>query len=81
MKLKTILREQTVSRKPGSTGYTEVSGEDTVESSSVAIRSSTKPRGNAIHNQIAECNYLFNVDDYNPVSSPYWGTQVLPSYP
>ncbi|KAJ9181472.1 hypothetical protein P3X46_009600 [Hevea brasiliensis] len=79
MKLKAILREQATDRKPVSTGYTEISGEETVESTSVAIRSSNgKPRGTSQH-QIAECNYLLNVDEYNPVTSPYWA--VLPSYP
>lgn len=77
MKLKAILREQ-VARKQLSTGYTDISGEETVESTSVAINGSNKPRG-ASHHQIADCNYLFNVEEYNPVSPPYWGG--LPSYP
>ncbi|XP_050228839.1 putative homeobox-leucine zipper protein ATHB-51 [Mercurialis annua] len=76
MKLKTILREQVTAA-----GYTDISGEETVESTSVAIRSSSsKPRGGAnSSHQIAECNYLMNVDEYNPVSSPYW--TIIPSYP
>ncbi|GAV63810.1 Homeobox domain-containing protein/HALZ domain-containing protein [Cephalotus follicularis] len=77
MKLKAMLREQ-ATRKQVSTGYTEISGEETVESTTVAIRSSNRPRGTG-HHQIAEGNFLFNVDEYNPVSSPYWG--VLPTYP
>ncbi|XP_022766112.1 putative homeobox-leucine zipper protein ATHB-51 [Durio zibethinus] len=78
MKLKGMLREQ-ATRNQVSTGYTEISGEETVESTS--IRSSNKQRVVANHHHpIAECNYLFNVDEYNPVSSPYWGAQ-LPSYP
>ncbi|XP_022747607.1 putative homeobox-leucine zipper protein ATHB-51 [Durio zibethinus] len=78
MKLKGMLREQ-AKRNQVSTGYTEISGEETVESTS--IRSYNKPRVVANnHLPIAECNYLFNVDEYNPVSSPYWGLQ-LPSYP
>ncbi|KAE8721917.1 SRSF protein kinase 1-like [Hibiscus syriacus] len=78
MKLKGMLTEQ-ATRNQVSTGYTEISGEETVESTS--IRSSNKPRmaGNHQH-QMAECNYLFNLEEYNPVSSPYWGVQ-LPSYP
>lgn len=67
MKLKAILREQ-ATRKQVSTGHTEISGEETVESTPVAIRSS--------NGKLAECNY---VDEYNPVTSPYWA--VLPSYP
>ncbi|KAK8371302.1 hypothetical protein V6Z11_A01G234900 [Gossypium hirsutum] len=79
IKLKGILREQ-VRRNQVSTVYTEISGEETVESTS--IRSSNKPKiaGNNHHPHPA-CNYLFNVDEYNPVSSPYWGTVQLPSYP
>ncbi|CAL9026602.1 unnamed protein product [Prunus brigantina] len=77
MKLKTILRDE-VARKQVSTGYTEISGEETVESTSVAIRSSKKGGGTSQH-QVQECNYLFNVEEYNPVSPPFWG--ALPSYP
>lgn len=76
MKLKAVLREQ-VTRNQVSTGYTEISGEETVESTSVAAIA-RKPRGTS-HHQIAECNYLLNVDEYNPVSSPYWA--LLPTYP
>ncbi|XP_039022039.1 putative homeobox-leucine zipper protein ATHB-51 [Hibiscus syriacus] len=78
MKLKGMLREQ-ATRNQVSTVYTVISGEETVESTS--IRSSNEPRmaGNQQH-PIAECNYVFNVEEYNPVSSPYWGVQ-LPSYP
>ncbi|GMY25079.1 putative homeobox-leucine zipper protein ATHB-51 [Fagus crenata] len=75
MKLKAIL----VARKQVSTGYTEISGEETVESTSVAINGSNKPRGTSHHHQIADCNYLFNVEEYNPVSPAYWAG--LPSYP
>ncbi|XP_027173501.1 putative homeobox-leucine zipper protein ATHB-51 [Coffea eugenioides] len=75
--LRAILKEQ-VGKKPVSTGYTEMSGEETVESTS--IPSSSKPRGVGGNNlQTAECSYVFNVDDYNPVMPPYWAG--LPSYP
>ncbi|KAK9289483.1 hypothetical protein L1049_007638 [Liquidambar formosana] len=78
-KLKAMLTEQAV-RNQVSTAYTDISGEETVESTSGAIGSGSKPRGGS-HQQIPECNYHFNVDDdYNPVSPPYWGV-VLPSYP
>ncbi|XVE61575.1 hypothetical protein DITRI_Ditri06bG0051400 [Diplodiscus trichospermus] len=78
MKLKGMLREQ-ATRNQVSAGYTEISAEETVESTS--IRSSNKPSTVANNQQpITECNYLFNVDEYNPISSPYWGVQ-LPSYP
>ncbi|KAF5473628.1 hypothetical protein F2P56_010228 [Juglans regia] len=82
MKLKAMLSEQAAGRKQVSTGYTEISGEETVESTSVAINIGSnikpKPRGASQH-QISDCNYLFNVEEYNPVSPPYWAT--LPSYP
>ncbi|XVF55612.1 hypothetical protein PTKIN_Ptkin06aG0050100 [Pterospermum kingtungense] len=78
MKLKGMLRGQ-ATRNQVSAGYTEISGEETVESTS--IRSSNKPRVMANHHHpITEWNYLFNVDEYNPVSSNYWGAH-LPSYP
>lgn len=76
-KLKGILREH-ATRKQASMGYTEVSGEETVESTSITVRSSGKGRGGLGH-QMADCNYPYNAEEYNPVSPPYWG--VLPSYP
>ena len=75
-KLKGILREQAI-RKQASMGYTEVSGEETVESTSITIRSSGKRPG--LSHQMADCNYQYNGEEYNPVPPPYWG--VLPSYP
>ena len=84
MKLKRMLREQGTStrnimNKQVSTGITEVSGEETVESTSVAtINGSSSNK----HHQIAECSYLFNVDEeFNaaaaPLPSPFWG--LLPT--
>ncbi|KAM6593003.1 hypothetical protein CsatA_000706 [Cannabis sativa] len=64
-------------------GYTEISGEETVESTSAGgIRSSSKSLGT---NPLGgggggggECSHhILNVEEYNPVSPPYW----LPSYP
>ncbi|KAF8397797.1 hypothetical protein HHK36_016720 [Tetracentron sinense] len=61
-----------------STGFAEFSGEETVESTPVVVCSSNKSQGTN-YNQIAECNYLFNLDDYNPaLLLPYWG--ALPTY-
>ncbi|XAR69689.1 hypothetical protein NMG60_11001384 [Bertholletia excelsa] len=81
--LKAMLKEQATKNNQVSTaGYTEISGEETVESTSVVVanRSSSRP-GGTIQQQMAEGNYVFNVEDYNPVMPPpYWGT-VLPSYP
>ncbi|CAI9760636.1 unnamed protein product [Fraxinus pennsylvanica] len=75
--LRAILKEQ-LTKKQASTGYTEVSGDETVESTS--IPSSDKPRGGtSIHHQIAECNYVLNMEDYNPMMPPYWA--ALPSCP
>ncbi|KAL6988310.1 putative homeobox-leucine zipper protein ATHB-51 [Sarracenia purpurea var. burkii] len=89
MTLKTMIKDQAMKNQV-STGNTEISGEDTVESTSVGNRSSCRPAGpggtlshqHHHHQQnITDGNYVFNVDEYNPVMPPpYWGT-VLPSYP
>lgn len=68
-------------------GYTEMSGEETGESTSLAMRSSNKPiRGvnqQQNINNAEQCNYVFNVvEEYNnnqAVSYPFWG--LLSSYP
>lgn len=68
-------------------GYTEMSGEETVESTSLAMRSSNKPiRGvnqQQNVNNAEQCNYVFNVvEEYNnnqAVSYPFWG--LSSSYP
>ncbi|CAA2970461.1 homeobox-leucine zipper ATHB-51 [Olea europaea subsp. europaea] len=67
--LRAILKEQLTKKQP-STSCTEVSGEETVEST--AIPSSDKPQGTSIHHQIAECNYVLNMEDYNTMMPPYW---------
>ncbi|PIM97397.1 hypothetical protein CDL12_30135 [Handroanthus impetiginosus] len=74
--LRTILKDQ-MTKKQVSNGYTEVSGEETVESTS--IPSSDKP--NNINNQIAECNYVLNMDDYNQVMMTPYNWATLPSCP
>ncbi|OVA17883.1 Helix-turn-helix motif [Macleaya cordata] len=75
MKLKAKLDDQAVAIQ-GSKGCTEASAEidETDESKSVVINSSTMLQG-----AIADCNYVFNVDDYNTGSLPYLG--ILPGYP
>lgn len=82
MKLRSMLREQ-ATRKQVSTGYTEISCEETVESTSVGIRSTTKQAQAQAQAHIGgggEGNYLFNVEEYNgAVSSALWGSVVLPS--
>ncbi|KAH6762257.1 homeobox 51 [Perilla frutescens var. hirtella] len=75
--LRAILKDQ-VAKKQVST---DVSGEETVESTS--IPSSEKGRAetsNVVH-QMGECNYVLNVEDYSPmIMTPYnWG--ALPSCP
>ncbi|XP_062117468.1 homeobox-leucine zipper protein ATHB-22-like [Humulus lupulus] len=80
MKLKGMLREQGGWKQVSTTGgYTEISGEDTVESTSAgAIRSTSKSLGTNPMGAAAECSHhILNVEEYNPVSPPYW----LPSYP
>ncbi|KAJ8899592.1 hypothetical protein K2173_018566 [Erythroxylum novogranatense] len=79
MQLKVMLREQSTRNNQVSIGYTEVSGEETVESKSVAFRSSAKHRGGPNQYQTAEANYLPNVDECSPLPSSYWA--ILPSYP
>lgn len=75
--MRAILKDQ-VAKKQVST---DVSGEETVESTS--IPSSDKGRGESNNNvhQMGECNYVLNVDDYSPMMmTPYnWG--ALPSCP
>ncbi|GAB2300661.1 hypothetical protein Dimus_034695 [Dionaea muscipula] len=90
-KLKAMLMDQGT-RKQISTGYTEISGEETVESTSAGMHSSSKGHGGSPHHHhqqpppqgvaaaAAECHYLYNVvDEYDTVSPSYWAT--LPSYP
>ncbi|KAK8600385.1 hypothetical protein V6N13_059824 [Hibiscus sabdariffa] len=80
MILKGMLMEQATRNQVVPTGCTEISGEETIESSS--IRSSNKATGGAnSEHPVAECNYVFNVKEYNQVSSPYWANAQLPSYP
>ncbi|KAI3447518.1 hypothetical protein Pfo_004183 [Paulownia fortunei] len=78
--LRAILKEQ-VAKKQVSTGYTEISGEETVESTSIPSSDKPGPRTNNNLHQIAECNYPLNVDDYNNtvMMPPYWA--ALPSCP
>ncbi|KAL5545965.1 hypothetical protein UlMin_005652 [Ulmus minor] len=76
-KLKIMLRDQGSLKQVSACGYTEISGEETVESTSGAIRSSNKYHQNQ---NLVECNNpIFNMEEYNPVSPPYWAS--LSSYP
>ncbi|KAL2533584.1 putative homeobox-leucine zipper protein ATHB-51 [Abeliophyllum distichum] len=78
--LRAILKEQ-VTKKQVCTGYNaEVSGEETVESTS--IPTSNKPRGSSsTHQNIPDqSNYVLNVDDYNPIMPQYWNV-MQPSCP
>lgn len=75
--LRAILKEQATKKQVNSTVYTEISGEETVESTSMP--SSNKTRGittsNHQNNNMAECSYVFNVNNvegFNPVMPPYW---------
>ncbi|GMH30173.1 hypothetical protein Nepgr_032016 [Nepenthes gracilis] len=90
LKLKAMLVDQATGKQV-SAGYTEISGEETVGSTSAAMHSSSKGRCTSPQqppppppppqqqNGSAECHYLFNMDEYNPISPPYW--VALPSYP
>ncbi|KAL0555401.1 hypothetical protein IC582_009346 [Cucumis melo] len=87
MKLKSMLRELQAARNQVSTVYTDLSGEETVESTSVGAGCSSKPRPVAAAAAVAaanhyttppeQCNYVFNTEEYNPMSPAFWGS--LPS--
>ncbi|KAL6574931.1 hypothetical protein OROMI_012216 [Orobanche minor] len=75
--LREILKDQ-VGRKQVSTNYTDVSGEETVESTS--IPSSDKTRN--VNEIPPECSYMLNVDDYSTVMmAPYNWAALPPSCP
>ncbi|XP_021737778.1 homeobox-leucine zipper protein ATHB-22-like [Chenopodium quinoa] len=70
-KLKSMLKEQ-ATKKQIYSSYTEASCEETVESTSAAAANQNKSIGRE-HNK--EGHFLFNVDNYNAISSPsYWGS-------
>uniref|UniRef100_A0AB38ZLN5 Homeobox-leucine zipper protein n=1 Tax=Hygrophila difformis TaxID=1279181 RepID=A0AB38ZLN5_9LAMI len=79
--LRALLKDQ-VTKKQVSNGCTEVSGEETVESTSIPSLDRTTDGG--VNNQIGECsNFVLNVDDFNPavMMTPYnWGS-AMPSCP
>ncbi|KAJ8532773.1 hypothetical protein K7X08_015662 [Anisodus acutangulus] len=86
--LRAILKEQATKKQLNSTVYTEISGEETVESTSMPSSNKTITRAittsnhqnNINNNNMAECSYIFNaVDGLNPVMPPYWAS--LPTYP
>ncbi|KAJ8753999.1 hypothetical protein K2173_001897 [Erythroxylum novogranatense] len=80
MKLKSMISEQSTRNKQVAKVYPNISGEEIVESTSVAMRSSAKVRGSAIHyHQIPDGSNFLNVEEHNPMPSSYWA--VLPSYP
>lgn len=76
-----MLRDQ-ATQKLVSAGYTEISGDETVESTLLAIGNCNKSQGttNQQFHVPAGCNCVFNVEEYNQVSANYnW--ENLPSYP
>ncbi|KAI3746295.1 hypothetical protein L6452_08722 [Arctium lappa] len=86
--LRTLLKEQ--GKRPAAvstTGYTDMSGEETVESTSVAaIRSSNNhPRQQVIDTANTavpvDCNYMLNYDGVAMGTPSYSNWAVLPSYP
>ncbi|KAG8374176.1 hypothetical protein BUALT_Bualt11G0103700 [Buddleja alternifolia] len=82
MALRTILKDQVLGKKQVSTGHTEISGEETVESSSSDKSTPTTTTTTNVNQMAAECSYVLNVDDYNPVMMPpppYW--PAMPSCP
>lgn len=84
MKLKGMLREQVCRTQQVSA---EMSGEETVESTSEALRCSSRRRGK-IHDsnhEAEEGNCCFTLEDYNSTTTttvpvfPYW--PAVPYYP
>lgn len=73
MALRAILKDE-VAKKQVSTGYTDISGEETVESTSIPSSDNQDPAAAAamtnLH-QIAECNYPLNMEEFN-MMPPYW---------
>ncbi|MCD7454042.1 hypothetical protein HAX54_023310 [Datura stramonium] len=64
--LRAILKEQATKKQVNSTIYTEISGEETVESTSMPSSNKTITRG-------------ITTNGLNPVLPPYWAS--LPTYP
>lgn len=92
MALRAILKDQ-VAKNQVSTGYTDISGEETVESTSIPSSDKHHPSPAAAPaaamaaaasnlQHMAECNYPMNMDDYNNtvMMPPYWATS-MPSCP
>ncbi|KAG6386279.1 hypothetical protein SASPL_155174 [Salvia splendens] len=90
MALRAMLKDH-VAKNQVSTGYTDVSGEETVESTSIPSSDKHQPVAEAeamttvtsLHqmNMDAECNYQMNMDDYNNtvMIPPYsWATTSMP---
>ncbi|XP_057785721.1 homeobox-leucine zipper protein ATHB-22-like isoform X1 [Salvia miltiorrhiza] len=84
--LRAILKDQVAKKLVLSTGYTDISGEETVESTSIPSSDNHPPAAAApvagLH-QIEECNYTLNMADYNntmAATPPYWATS-MPSCP
>ncbi|KAL8516807.1 hypothetical protein ACS0TY_015165 [Phlomoides rotata] len=64
--LRGILKDQ-VAKKQVSTGYIDVSGEETVESTSIPSSEQVGGETNNIHQLAGECSYVLNVEDYSPL--------------
>lgn len=80
-----MIRDQAATaakRQVGGAGYTEVSGEETVESTSTDIQRLHVNRPTRGPHQIVgdHSSYLLSaLEEYNTVSAPYW-PGVQPSY-
>lgn len=68
--LRAILKDE-VAKKQVSTGYTDISGEETVESTSIPSSDNQDPAAMTNLHQIAECNYPLNMEEFN-MMPPYW---------
>ncbi|CAJ1888873.1 unnamed protein product [Sphenostylis stenocarpa] len=79
MKLKAMLSKEQGFGTQTFGGYPEMSGEETVESTSEGLRGSNKARGKSNIEQVADQGFCsFTVEDYNTVSLPLCPWPVVP---
>ncbi|KAI7998734.1 putative homeobox-leucine zipper protein ATHB-51 [Camellia lanceoleosa] len=75
--LKAMVKDQAMKNIQASAGHAEISGEETVESTSVRNRSCSR-HGVTSHPQMAHGNYAFNIDELNPaVTTSCKGTTTI----
>ncbi|XP_014495698.2 homeobox-leucine zipper protein ATHB-22-like [Vigna radiata var. radiata] len=79
VKLKAMLSKEQGFGKQRLGGYPEISGVETVESTSEGLRGSNKAQGKSNIEQVADEGFCsFSVEDYNTVSVPFCQWPVVP---